>query len=153
MPDTYDTYIELLPEADQLSTRKTYHYGFQKHIAIKGFQKLINKWTKHFLTTEGTHPSDRTYGTRVPLLIGSNVQSRRDILDVVQLAVAKTNSKIRSIQSAYPSEDPRELLDDATLDALEFSSDLTGIEIYVRIRNQANEVLRVSLPPISTSES
>lgn len=146
---TYDTYIELLPESVQTTTRKTYAYGYRKHLLIKGFQKLINQWAKCFLTTQGSNLSDRSYGTRFPLLIGSNVTQRRDILDTVQLAVEQANDTLFRIQSAYPSEDPRELLDDARLESLQFSVDGTGIEVFVRIRNQANEVLRVQLPPVS----
>jgi hypothetical protein len=147
----YDTYIELRPTEEQSVRSGTYQFGYTKPIAIKGFQKLINKWAKCFLTPEGTDLSDRTYGSPFPNLIGSNITSREDVSDVVQIAVDKTNVKIQEYQAADPPEDPREILDDAELESIVFDTAGTGVEVYIRIRNQAGELLRVQLPPVVTT--
>lgn len=147
----YDTYIELRPLAEQSVRSGTYHYGYKKTIAIKGFQKLINQWAKCFLTAEGTDLSDRSYGSPFSNLIGSNITSREDVADVVQIAVDKTNAKIQEYQAADPPVDPREILDDAELESIVFDTSGTGVEVYIRIRNQAGELLRVQLPPVATS--
>ena len=149
---TYDTYIELLTEEQQTTLRKTYHYRFRKHIAVKGFQKLINQWVKCFLTTEGSNLSDSSYGTRVPLLIGSNITSRRNISDVVQAGITATNDTIFLYQSDDPPDDDTEILEDASLQGLLFSSDGTGIEIYVELKNQAGELLVTQIPPLTLLE-
>jgi hypothetical protein len=146
----YDTYIELLPTEEQSVQAGTYTYGYSRHIGIKGFQKLINKWAKCFLTLEGSDLSDRRYGTAFISLVGSNITTRTDLVDLVQLAVDSTNNTIRRYQSKRPSDDPRENLDDANLEALNISLERAEIEVFVRIRNQAGEVLRVQLPPTST---
>lgn len=148
---TYDTYIELLPPDQQSVQTGTYTYGYVRHVGIKGFQKLINRWAKCFLTAEGTDLSDRNYGTAFINLVGSNITTRTDLAELVQLAVEKTNATIRRYQSERPSDDPRENLDDADLEALNISLARSEIEVYVRIRNQAGEVLRVQLPPVSTT--
>lgn len=148
---TYDTYIELLPTDEQSVQSGTYRYGYTRHIGIKGFQKLINRWAKCFLTLEGTDLSDRRYGTAFSKLVGSNITVRSDLAGLVQLAVEATNATIRRYQSARPSDDPRENLDDADLEALNISVARAEIEVFVRIRNQAGEVLRVQLPPTQTT--
>lgn len=148
---TFDTYIELLPADQQSVQNGTYTFGYRKALGIKGFQKLINKWAKCFLTPEGSDLSDRTYGSPFPNLIGSNITTRGDVADVVQIAVDKTNAKIREYQAAKPPDDPRESLDDAELESLVFDTSGTGITVFIRIRNQAGELLRVQLPPVQTS--
>lgn len=147
---TFDTYIDLIPEDEQQLTRKTFRYGFRRHIAVKGFQKLINKWVKCFLTLKGTDLSDREYGTLFSQLIGSNVTSRRDIVEAVQISVEECNDVIFRLQSARLSDDPAELLDDAELTALTVTPDGTGFEAFVRIRNQAKQTLSVQIPTTTT---
>jgi len=148
---TFDTYIELLPAEEQSVLTGTYTYGYTKHLGIKGFQKLINRWAKCFLTQEGTDLSDRDYGTAFISLVGSNITTRSDLAELVQIAVEKTNNTLRRYQNANPSDDPTESLDDAALESLNILLDSAEIEVFVRIRNQAGQVLRVSLPPTSTS--
>lgn len=148
---TFDTYIELLPEDEQGVQSGTYTFGYRKALGIKGFQKLINKWAKCFLTPEGTDLSDRSYGSPFPNLIGSNITTREDVVELVQIAVDKTTSKIQEYQAANPPEDDREILDDAELESVVFDATGTGIEVFVRIRNQAGELLRVQLPPVQTT--
>ena len=142
----FDTYIELLPPDEQSVQVGTFTYGYDKHIAIRGFQKLINKWAKAFLTLEGTDLSDRDYGTAFTALIGSNISSRRDIQEVVQSSVDKANEIIYEIQAEDPPDDAREILDVATLESLIFSPDGLGFDAFVRIKNQAGEVLQVLFP-------
>lgn len=149
---TYDTYIELVPAAEQRVSRKTFRYGFKRHIGVKGFQKLINRWIKCFLTMEGTDPSDPDYGTLIPNLIGSNVTSRKDVVEALQLAVDKTNETILRLQAARPSDDPMEMLADARLEALAITPAGDGFEADVRVRNQAGQVLTAQIPPLTLTE-
>lgn len=145
----YDTYIELVPEAEQATSRKACRYGFKRHIAVRGFQKLINQWMKCFLTLQGTNLSDRQYGTLFPQLIGANVTSRRDIVEAVQIAVDKANEDMFRLQNARPSDDPTELLQDARLEALEINASATGFAAFVRLRNQAKQSLQFQIPPMT----
>jgi len=146
----YDTYMELLPIDQQSPQRGTYTYGYVKHIAVSGFQKLINQWAKCLLTLEGTNLSDREYGTQFTALIGSNITNRRDLQEAVQLAVAAANAKIKSYQAEDPPDDDREILDAAVLTTLFIDPDGAGFQCSVRIRNQAGEVLQVLLPGTDT---
>ena len=144
MPTTYDTYFELLPEVEQGVQRGTFTYGYQKHIGIAGFQKLINKWIKAFLTEEGTDLSRRQYGTSFAGLIGSNVTDRADIQQIVYSSVAKATADINSIQSRFPPEDPTEILQSAELTSIIFE-DNSSVSVYVLIQNQAGQRLQVIL--------
>jgi hypothetical protein len=146
MASTYDTYIELLPLDEQSLQRGTYTYGYNKHIAIRGFQKLINIWAKAFLTLEGSDLSDRDYGTPFSALIGSNISEQAEIQEITQSSVDKANTIVRARQAQNPPEDPRELLDSGSLTSLIFSGDNVGFEAYVLIKNQAGESLQVLFP-------
>lgn len=145
---TYDTYIAPLPESEQSVVHGAYTYGYDRHIAVRGFQKLINRWAKAFLTLQGTDLSRRNYGTAFPALIGSNVTDRGDIQEIVQSSVDKATQDIQQL-SADALEtglefDSEELLDSAKLDALVFP-DATGIAVYVTLQNQKGQRLQVLL--------
>lgn len=144
MATTYDTYFELLPENEQGVQRGTFTYGYNKHIAVAGFQKLINKWVKAFLTTEGTDLSNRGYGTPFPNLIGGNVTDREDIQQVTHTSVAKATADLESIQAQYPPEDASEILHSAKLQSIIFE-DNSSVSVYVLLKNQAGQQLQVIL--------
>lgn len=146
MAPTFDTYIELLPADKQGVQQGTYTFGFDKTIGVKGFQKLINRWAKAFLTLEGSDLSNRDYGTSFPALIGSNISDRGEIQEVVRASVAKANATLFAFQSQNPPENDREALSDAELVSLIFDADGLGFEASVLITNQAGEALQLLIP-------
>lgn len=146
---TYDTHIQLLPPEEQSATRGAFSYGYNKHIGIRGFQKLINQWAKAFLTLEGTDLSDRSYGTPFSALIGSNVTERSAIQETVRTSVDRANAIIRTMQARNPPADLREILASGALTSLIFTGDNVGFNAYVLIKNQAGESLQVQFPGIS----
>jgi len=141
---TYDTYFELLPQSVQGAQRGTFAYGYAKHIGVSGFQKLINKWVKAFLTAQGTDLSNRDYGTHFANLVGANITDRTDIQQVAHTAVAKATADINAIQAQYPPEDTREILHSARLTSLIFEDNST-VSVYVLLQNQAGKRLKVIL--------
>jgi phage baseplate assembly protein W len=144
MSTLYDTYIELLPEDVQSGTGGTFTYGYNKHIAVAGFQKLITWWVKSFMTAQGSDLSNRDYGTTFSSLIGSNVTDRVDIQQIVHTAVAKATLDIRSVQAQYPPTDEQEILHSAQLTALIFE-DNSAVSVYVLLQNQAGKRLQIIL--------
>lgn len=144
MATTYDTYFELLPQSAQGVQRGTFTYGYKRHIGVAGFQKLINRWVKAFMTTQGTDLSDRTWGTQFPDLIGSNITDRTDIQQIVQSSVSKATDDTRRIQAQYPSDDATELLQSAQLTSLIFE-DNSSVTVYVLLQNQAGKRLQIIL--------
>jgi len=146
MAATFDTYIELLPADKQSVQVGTYTFGFDKTIGVKGFQKLINRWAKAFLTLEGTDLSDANYGTQFPALIGSNISDRAEIQEVVRVSISQANEILLALQADNPPPNDREALQDAELVSLIFEADGLGFEASVLISNQAGEVLQLLLP-------
>jgi len=144
MPTTYDTYFELLPASEQKAQRGTFTYGYKKHLGIAGFQKLINKWTKAFLTEQGTDLSRRLYGTQFPSLIGSNVTDRLDVQQIAHTAVAKATQDVLGIQARFPPEDAQEILHSVQLTSLIFE-DNSSVSVYVLLQNQAGKRLQIIL--------
>lgn len=144
----YDTYIELVPvEKQEGAATAVMRYGFDRTIGIDGFQKVVNQWLKAFLTEEGTQPGDREYGTMFPRLIGSNIGDLSDVREIVELSVDSANSDIRRYQASQNIDDPTEIFDTARITS--FVSDpqsASGIEIYIRLKNQAGEAIQVQLP-------
>jgi len=143
---TFDTHIQLKPAAEQTTGYGTFVYGFNKHIGIRGMQKLINKYLKTLMTLEGTDLSDRMGGTRFPALIGSNVTSVQDLQDIVATAVTKAEATIIRYQSLEPSDDPEEILQSAKMTSLVVDDNGVGFEVSILLKNQAGRSLQFILP-------
>jgi hypothetical protein len=143
---TFDTYIQLKPASEQVDGYATFIYGFQKHIGIRGFQKLINKFLKTLMTLEGTDLSDRSNGTRFPALIGSNVTSAQDLQDIVSTAVSKAEATLFRYQSMDPSDDPEDILQSAKMTSLVVDDNGAGFEVTILLKNQAGRALQFILP-------
>ena len=146
MARLYDIHYQILPLAEQTSER-VYGFGFVSAVGVRGPQKLINRWVKCFMTSQGSDPYAPTYGTGFPDLIGSNIQSTADIIDVVSLAIQDCNEQIRAFET--PNLTPTdERLGSATI--LQILEDGGGFQLWIGITNAAGLQTPVLLPSTST---
>ena len=141
----YDLHFQAIPE-DELQGFKFFTRAFNRTIGVRGINKLLNLWTKMFMTTKGSDPTNLERGTEFPLLIGSNITSIQDVRDIVMLSIGDCTAQITELQRV-DTPDPDETLRTAVL--LQFESDARDrIDVRVGITNVANEEAAVLIPTL-----
>jgi len=143
---SFDTHYQIVPLDQQTGGPKVFTFGFTSAVAVRGPQKLINRWLKCLMTPKGSDPSNLEYGTGFGNLYGSNITSTQDLIDAVALFVEDCNAQMRAMdQRNFPPDDER--LKSATLSrVLEVPG---GFEVTVEIRNVAGERVVASLPRVA----
>ncbi len=150
MANKFDIYFQVLSALEQQTTFKFITFGPKSTIGVKGFPQLINKWLKCFLTSKGSDATDLNYGTVFPTLIGSNV-SLPDARDVSDLSVQQCNALILTMQSGDLTLTSSERLNSAKVISFVEKPELPGFDLFIEIKNQAQELLIFSLPTIPVS--
>lgn len=151
MGDRFDIHVQLLPEADQKDTFKFMSFGYTSTLGIKGFQYLINTWLRILLTPKGSDPRDLKAGTQFTNLIGSGV-SMADSRDVAVLAIDQCNEQLLTFQQEDTTLTATERLASAQIIDFIEKPDAPGFDIYVEIKNEANERLVLNLPDFADVE-
>lgn len=147
MATPYDIHYQILPIEQQTSER-VFGFGFVSAVGVRGPQKLINRWLKCFMTPQGSDPFSPAYGTSFPDLIGSNIQSTSDVIDVVSLAIQDCNEQIRAFETTNLTPTEERLGSATILQILEDGDD--GFQIWIGITNAAGLQTPVLLPSTST---
>ena len=150
MANKFDLYFQVLSSVEQQTTMKFVTFGTNSTIGVKGFQQLINKWLKCFLTPKGSDATALNYGTVFPTLIGSNI-SLADARDVSDLAVQQCNTLLINMQSSDLSLASSERLNSAKIINFVEKPEVPGFDLYVEIKNQAQERLVFNLPTLPVS--
>jgi len=149
MTQRFDVHVQTLPEADQRDTFKFMSFGFAGALGVKGFQMLIDQWLRCFLTQRGSDPADLTYGTNFTALIGSNVPLQ-DARDVVNLAVDECNEQVQTFNRSNVTLTASERLAGAQIVDFVDKPSAPGFDVFVEIKNQADERLILNLPTFAT---
>lgn len=147
----FDIHFQALTVEEQIATYKFVSFGFSPTIAVKGFQMLLNQWIKCFLTPRGSDPTDLDYGTDFTKLVGSNLDLS-DARDVTAISVSTCNEYVKRIQINDQSLTGSERLASAEIVRFTETPDAPGFDVYVEIKNQANERLVLNLPGTALSE-
>jgi hypothetical protein len=140
MADKYDIYIQPVA-ASYVKGYRCYEFGFAAALKVRGPQALVNRWAKTFMTPRGSDPLYPEQGTAFGNLPGSNItRVNDDLQDLVAIAIDDASAQVREqdIQGLY---DLDEQLQSATLLTFEQSAD--GIEVWILIKNMAEESLAV----------
>lgn len=142
---TYDIHYMLDPAAEQVgSGGRVYTFRYARALAVKGPQKLVNRWIKCFLTEKGSDLLNPLYGTGFPALIGSNVSRQQDFTDAVAVAMADCNTQIAAYDNLnLPPADER--LKSAILTSVSPRGDI-GYDVYITISNQAGSTTGLIIP-------
>lgn len=147
MASRYDVHYQLLPVAEQ-SSERVFGFGFAAAVGVRGPQKLINRWLKCLMTPQGSDPFNPAYGTGFGALIGSNIQSIADVMDVVTLSVQECNRQVREFDKTnFPPADER--LQSATILKI-VPTGADGFDVWIGITNAAGLQTPVLLPSTST---
>lgn len=140
---TYDFHFQGVPE-EELVGFKFFTRGFNRTVAVRGINKLMNLWTKIFLTPKGSDPTNLERGTDFAGLFGSNITSTQDVRDVVLLSITDCNQQILDLQRIKPPDTDETLRTAVLTDFQRLSAD--RIEVYVTISNVENEEATTLIP-------
>lgn len=141
----FDIHFQALLEAEQRDTFKFVGFTYNPALGVKGFQMLINHWVKCMLTSRGSDPTNLSYGTNFVKLVGSNL-SIADARDVTAVSIDQCNEQIQSNQKDDSTLTETERLASAEITNFVENPTAPGFQVYVEIKNQANERLVLNLP-------
>lgn len=112
----YTYHFQLIDPDQQGLARSNFSLNLARPIAVRGPQKLINRWLQCFFTTRGSDPVNRKFGTVFSSLIGGNVTGNADDLRAsIEIAVQDCNEQIRAIDARSPWLEPGERLNNASV--------------------------------------
>lgn len=135
MADRFDFHFHLIDPTLQQTGPSNFFFGFRRGIAVRGIQKLVNRWTKMFFTAEGSDPLHRKFGCQFPYLIGGNVETAAGLRDTIETAIEDVNELIKAIDQTAIDLTADEKLATASLfrfdvlrvDAIEFWVDIRAL--------------------------
>ena len=136
----YDIHFQPVPSSDVRGYRCV-EFGFAAALKVTGFQSLVNRWLKTFLTPLGSDLLDPEAGTGFGFLMESNMgEVNGDVRDAVELAVQDANEQVQDqdLEGLFP-EDERL----ASADIVTYNEVPAGFEVWVRIENEAGTALTV----------
>lgn len=115
----------------------------RRPIAVRGMQKLINRWLKTFFTPKGSHPVRRDEGTTFPSFVGG--MARQDLDASVMLAMDDASDQVRAVDARSPWLDADERLADVALKTFnQLGQD--RVEIWMEITNAAGTRQTMLIP-------
>jgi hypothetical protein len=138
-----DLHFDLLP-VSCMRQGKLVSFTYAKLRPAYGAQKLVNRWLKCLLTRKGSDLTAPTYGTHFSDLVGGNVTTPDDIIDVVTLAINDCNDQIFSMDRRRMAPEA-ERLHSATLEEVVAVS-RTEFRIRVILKNAARDRTTLDLP-------
>ena len=137
-------------EADQVRGTKVFTFAYKSALKVEGLQALVNRWVRVLMTPKGSDPVEPTFGTAFGDLVGSNIpkSARTDVIDIVSMAIddASEQVQLQDRNGSYPEE---ESLSSATISRFTSNTAGDGFEVWVTIKNRADEILTVRLSDLS----
>ena len=146
----YDLHIQLLDPSQQ-TYGSNFSFGLTAPIKVTGFQSLINRWMKTFMTPRGSHPIRRKEGTDFAYLVGSNVRDVGSLEATVAEYMDDATEQVQAVDQVSPWLTQDQRLRGATLKQFNLVGS-SGIEFWVELTNQAGQRLQVLIPYLVSAD-
>lgn len=141
----FDLHFNLVNPTDQEGRNAVFALEASRPVAISGPQKLVNRFLKTFLTTQGSNPLHRKDGTDFTSLVSGNVVDPQDVESALMLMVDDAADQIRAIDQRSPWLANNERLRSA--DVRDFRQiGVTRFEIHVELTTTSGERVLALLP-------
>jgi hypothetical protein len=140
----YDLHFQLLDPSLQ-TYGSNFSFGLAQPIKVTGFQALINRWLKTFMTPKGSNPLRQTEGTEFAFLMGSNILDIGSIQATVAEHIDDASEQVRAVDQKSPLLANEQRLRNAALKQFNVVGS-SGIEFWVELTNQAGQRLQVLIP-------
>lgn len=145
----YDLHIQLVDPAEQ-TYGANFSFGLNAPIQVTGFQALVNRWLKIFMTPKGSHPVRRQEGTEFPYLIGSNIADIPSLQATIAEYIDDATQQVQTVDRASPLLTSNQRLRSATL--RQFNAiGASSIEFWVELNNEAGQRMQVLIPYLVNS--
>ena len=132
----FDMHIEGIPDAMVHGSKGLWFGNYPLHVGVKGVQKLVDRFTKCFLTPLGSDLTDLNYGTLVAASFGNSIGGRTTLRQLVAMSVQQAEATLRRYDAEYAVPDD-ERLASAAMESVELTAAGDGFDVYVRIKNVA----------------
>lgn len=146
----FDIHIEGVPVGEIVNERFLQFgaYEDRKVIAVRGIQKMVDRFMKCILTPSGTDISDLEYGTQLANLFLGNLDSA-GLRQLVALSVIQAEERIIQYDTVNGAPE-EERLSSAVLESLTLQEEDigSGFEMTVLLQNAAGTTVRVLIPSI-----
>ena len=147
---TYDVHFQPV-SADQTYRAKAFTFGFKTSLKVTGFQALVNRWAKTFMTPKGSdllHPSE---GTTFASLINANAPRNQisQVQDVIIISIDDANAQIHA-QDLVGVYTPDEMLQTAHMVGYQSTATGESVDVWVEITNLAGTSLTLRLADMAT---
>lgn len=147
MADTYDVHFQPVPSAETYGY-KCFEFGFAAPLKVRGFQALVNRWVKTFMTPLGSDPLYRDLGTPFGNLVDANISDLSgEVRDIVNMAVQDANDQVKEQDLVGMFSDNERLL---SAEVIEYVEGVAGFEVWVEIKNVAGDALQAPIATLTT---
>lgn len=133
----YNIHYQLIDPSYQGLARSNFAFDRKNSIAVKGPQKLINRWLQCFFTPRGTDPLNSGRGTAFASMIGGNVVLD-ELRGTVDVAVLECNEQLRAIDGRSPWLSASEKLGNASI-SLFNQPRIDALELWVEIQTLSGQ--------------
>lgn len=139
-----DIHIQII-NPDEQTFGEVLTFDFADVITVTGFQALMNRWLKTFLTPKGTDPVDKSRGTEFAYLRGSNVSGKLSLQPLLTEYVEDASAQVRAADRKSPKLPPESRLRTAAIIQI-VELDKTRVEFWVELTNDAGLRMNVLIP-------
>lgn len=133
----YSLHFQLIDPNDQALARSNFAFDPHNSIAVKGPQKLINRWLQMFFVPRGSDPLFPGRGTTFATMIGGNVLFD-DLRATIEVSVLECNEQLREIDGRSPWLEPSEKLGNASISYYNQPRQ-DAVELWVEIQTLSGE--------------
>lgn len=141
----YDIHIQLIDPTEQ-GPGMNFTFGNVPVIAVRGPQKLANRWIMQFLRSKGSDPVDSTQGTYFPALVGGgNLVNLGDLEATIIDYIEDCNAQIMAIDQSSPWLDPDERLQSAQIVMFNQTASDT-FEVWIQINTVSGDTVKILIP-------
>ena len=146
----YDLHVQLIDPSQQ-TTGSNFSFGLAAPILVTGFQSLVNRWMKVFMTPKGSHPVRRLEGTEFAYLLGSNITDVASLRATVSDYIDDATQQVQVVDRASPNLPASQRLRSAALTQFNVVG-TSSIEFWVELVNQSGQRLQVLIPYLVSTD-
>lgn len=141
----YDLHFDLVNPLDQEARGAAFDLNATRPTAIRGPQKLLNRYVKAFLTTQGSNPLHRKDGTDFTSLVQGNVEDPEDVQAALLLMIDDAADQIKAVDQRSPWLDNDERLRAANLTIFRQIGP-TRFEVHIELTTTSGARVTALLP-------
>ena len=143
---SFDMYLEGIGEPDVTNGEFLTFGGYQKHVSVRGIQKLIVRFLKCFMTPLGTDITDLDYGTTLLVSFTGN-NDPTSLRSLASRAVTEAVENLQRYDAEYDRDDDERIFD-VEINDLIVDEVGSSVVLYLTLQNAEGTTALISVPVI-----